>query len=72
MQIERFSTVAAFLRAAEGFLLARGAEHDLALGIAGTLRDHPEVYSAPAYLAVVAEGPRVLLLRSGRIRTAWC
>jgi hypothetical protein len=65
MEIERPVSVAGFLGLAEAFLLAREAEHCLALGIAGTLRDHPEIHPEPPYLAVVTERDRVAAPTAG-------
>jgi hypothetical protein len=31
------------------------------VGVAGSLRDHPEAFSGPVYLALVTDGPLVLL-----------
>jgi hypothetical protein len=43
------------LATAGGYLAAREAEHNLLLGILGTLRDRPGVYPEPPYLAVIAD-----------------
>jgi GNAT superfamily N-acetyltransferase len=56
-----YATPTALLDAAEDYLVAREAEHNLLLGILGTLRDHPEVYPQPPYLATVSE-ERVVLV----------
>ena len=53
MDVRRFEDPAAFLAAAGPLLLADEARHNLMLGIAGTLRDHPSVY--PDYGLWVAE-----------------
>jgi uncharacterized protein len=44
MEVRRFDDPAAFLEAASPLLLADEARHNLILGIAGTLRDHPSHY----------------------------
>lgn len=44
MGVERLREPAAFLQAAAPLLLADEARHNLVLGIAGTLRDQPQVY----------------------------
>jgi hypothetical protein len=53
MDVRRFEDPAAFLAAAGPLLLADEARHNLMLGIAGTLRDHPSVY--PDYGLWLAE-----------------
>ncbi|HKA26563.1 MAG TPA: GNAT family N-acetyltransferase [Gaiellaceae bacterium] len=44
MDVRRVEDPASFLDAASPFLLADEARHNLILGIAGTLRDHPSLY----------------------------
>jgi predicted GNAT family acetyltransferase len=44
MDVRRVEDPAAFLAAASPLLLADEARHNLMLGIAGTLRDHPSLY----------------------------
>jgi GNAT superfamily N-acetyltransferase len=44
MSVRRLSDPAEFLASAEALLLADEARHNLMLGIAGTLRDHPGAY----------------------------
>jgi len=44
VQVRRFDDPAAYLGAAEPLLLADEARHNLMLGIAGNLRDHPGLY----------------------------
>jgi ribosomal protein S18 acetylase RimI-like enzyme len=44
MHVDRIEDPAAFLDAAGPLLLEDEARHNLMLGLAGTLRDHPEVY----------------------------
>ncbi|MGO9181306.1 MAG: hypothetical protein ACLQBX_05820 [Candidatus Limnocylindrales bacterium] len=61
MEFLTYATPTALLDAAEDYLVAREAEHNLLLGILGTLRDHPEVYPQPPYLATVSE-ERVVLV----------
>ena len=55
MELVRYATASALLDAAGDYLAAREAEHNLLLGILGTLRDHPEVYPEPPFLAAVTE-----------------
>ncbi|MEO8461974.1 MAG: GNAT family N-acetyltransferase [Chloroflexota bacterium] len=62
MELARYDSVDRFLAAAGWFLTAREAEHNLPLGILGTLRDHPEVYPEPPYLAVVRDGGAIALV----------
>ena len=45
--VTRQPDVGAFLAVAGGFLAAREAEHNLLLGIAGTIAAHPEIYAGP-------------------------
>lgn len=61
LRLERFATAASFLDAAAEFLVAREAEHNLLLGIGGILRDHPEVFPEPPYLAVVRDADAIAL-----------
>jgi hypothetical protein len=57
--VKRLADPAEFLTAAGPLLLADEARHNLLLGIAGTLRDHPSVY--PEFqLWIVEEGDRVV------------
>jgi uncharacterized protein len=44
MEVERFEDAAEFLAQAESLLLADEPRHNLILGIAGTIRDSPDVY----------------------------
>jgi hypothetical protein len=60
MDLQRYDDVEAFARAAEPFLAAREAEHNLPLGILTGLRRQPAMYGTPPYLAVVAEGADVI------------
>src|SRR5690242_10534580 len=56
MDVRRVKDPAAFLEAASPLLMADEARHNLILGIAGTLRDHPSHY--PDYgLWLAKEGP---------------
>jgi hypothetical protein len=54
MRLDRYESAAEFLAAAGPWLAQREAEHNLILGIASTLRDHPELYPAPPFLATVS------------------
>lgn len=55
-RVRRFDSIQGLLSEAWDFLAAREAEHNLLLGIVGTLRDHPEVYPLRPYLATVRGG----------------
>jgi predicted GNAT family acetyltransferase len=62
MQVDRYASVRPFLAAAGAFLAAREAEHNLMLGIAGSLDDLETDAGAPEevpYLAVVTDGDRI-------------
>jgi predicted GNAT family acetyltransferase len=60
MKLQRYAGVDQFLLAAGEFLVAREAEHNLILGICSNLRDAPDAYEAPPYLATVMVGDRVV------------
>jgi predicted GNAT family acetyltransferase len=60
MELRRFGAVGDFVDAAGAFLVAREAEHNLLLGICSNLRDTPEAFSEPPYLATVSDGERVV------------
>lgn len=62
MEITRYGTAEALLAVVGDYLAAREAEHNLPLGILGTLRDHPGAYPEPPYLASVADGGAVALV----------
>ncbi len=62
MDLERHRSATSLLSAVGDYLAAREAEHNLPLGILGTLRDHPEVYPDPAYLAAVRDQGTVALI----------
>ena len=55
MEVSRLQDAAAFLERAEAFLLTDEARHNLMLGIAGGLRDHPGLYRE--FRGWVVEGP---------------
>ena len=55
MHVRRYPDVEEFLSAAGGFLAEREAEHNLLFGICSSLREIPEVYTGPAYLAAVLD-----------------
>jgi uncharacterized protein len=57
--VKRLTDPGEFLEAAGPLLLQDEARHNLALGIAGTLRDHPSVYPEH-HLWLVEDGDRVL------------
>jgi len=61
LRLRRFDDVNAFLDASTPFLVEREAEHNLIFGVASTLRDDPGQYTAPAYLATVDDGERVVM-----------
>ena len=58
----RYDAVAAYADEVGSYLTAREAEHNLPLGILGTLRGQPEVYREPPYLAVVRDGATIALV----------
>ena len=60
LRVQRFHRAEAFLEAAGDFLTAREAEHNLLLGIAGTLVARPHIYPQPPYLAAVMRGHEVV------------
>jgi hypothetical protein len=54
MRLDRYGSAIEFLAAAGPWLERREAEHNLILGIASTLRDHPALYPATPFLATVS------------------
>jgi hypothetical protein len=56
MHAERFDDAAAFLAEAEPLLLADEARHNLILGVAGTIRDVPDLYPLRSLWLVRKEG----------------
>lgn len=62
MELTRHASAQALLSIAGDYLVAREAEHNLALGILATLRDQPEVYRDTPYLATLSEAGRVALV----------
>ncbi len=62
MDLTRHASATSLLAAVGDYLEAREAEHNLPLGILGTLRDHPEVYPDPPYLAAVMDQGAVVLI----------
>ena len=60
MDLRRFGDVVDFLEAAEPFLVAREAEHNLILGVTSNLRAAPEEFTAPPYLATVLAGGAIV------------
>ena len=66
MELTRHDTATSLLAVAGEFLVDREAEHNLPLGILGTLRDQPELYPEPPYLATVADaaGLAVVVVRT--------
>jgi len=61
LRLDRYASPNDFLATAGAYLQAREAEHNLILGIAGTLRDDPgTVDDAPPLLATVTDGMRVV------------
>jgi predicted GNAT family acetyltransferase len=60
MELRRFTDVDRFMDAATPYLIQREAEHNLFFGITATLREAPELYSAPPYLATVNDGDRLV------------
>jgi hypothetical protein len=62
MDLVRYATAAALLERAGAYLGEREAEHNVQLGILATLRDQPEIYPQPPYLATVSEGSRIAVV----------
>jgi hypothetical protein len=62
MKLTRHQTVEGLLATVGDYLVAREAEHNLPLGILGTLRDQPEVYPDPPYLASVVDRGQIALV----------
>src|SRR5918911_5250734 len=61
MELTRCSDADAFLARAGDFLVAREAEHNLILGLAGRLRENPHTYGdADPYFAVLEEDAHVV------------
>jgi GNAT superfamily N-acetyltransferase len=60
MDLRRYDDVGAFLAAAEPFLVAREAEHNLILGVSSNLRAAPEEFTGAPYLATVLANRRVV------------
>jgi uncharacterized protein len=60
VDVHRYDDAAGFLQHAGEFLAAREAEHNLILGLSSRLRQEPLLFGEPPYLAVVADGGRVV------------
>jgi predicted GNAT family acetyltransferase len=60
MRLRRFEHVDDFLETAGSFLGEREAEHNLIFGVCSDLRDTPDIFTAPAYMATVLDGDRVV------------
>jgi predicted GNAT family acetyltransferase len=60
VELRRHVDVDGFLAAAGEFLVAREAEHNLIYGICSNLRETPEAFSGPPYLATVIDRGRVV------------
>jgi hypothetical protein len=61
LRLARYSNANDFLATAGAYLQAREAEHNLILGLAGTLRDEPGTnHEAPPLFATVTDGERVV------------
>jgi len=60
LDLRRFDDVNDYLAVAGPFLAAREAEHNLIFGVCSNLREMPEAFSAPPYMAVVTAGDRVV------------
>lgn len=58
--LRRHADPADFLASAQDWLLAREAEHNLLLGIVGSLLDSPGRYAHPIYLATLSEADDVV------------
>ena len=65
LRLRRHPDADAFLAEVGGYLAAREAEHNLLLGIAGTILAHPELHPEAPYLADVRDsGVRLVALRT--------
>jgi predicted GNAT family acetyltransferase len=66
MRLDRYASADDFLAAAGDWLAAREAEHNLILGISGSLRRDPDQYESDPYFAVVtdASGVRAAAMRT--------
>jgi hypothetical protein len=62
MELARSPDARTMLAACGDYLVDREAEHNLPLGVLGTLRDHPDTYPEPPYLAVVRDGAEIALV----------
>jgi GNAT superfamily N-acetyltransferase len=62
VELLRHASAASLLAEAGDFLVAREAEHNLPLGILGTLRDQPGPYPESPYLATVADADGIALV----------
>ncbi len=60
MELRRYAGVDDFLAEGGDFLVAREAEHNLLLGVCQNLRDTPESFSGPPYLAIVTDADRIV------------
>jgi uncharacterized protein len=60
VRVERHTDATSFLERAREFLLAREAQHNLILGLAGRLREEPRLYGEDPYFAVALDGERVI------------
>jgi len=60
VQVERQADATSFLQRAGDFLLEREAEHNLILGLSGSLRTNPRLYGEDPYFAVVVDGDRTV------------
>jgi hypothetical protein len=60
VRVERHTDATSFLERARDFLLAREAQHNLILGLAGRLREEPRLYGEDPYFAVALDGERVI------------
>ena len=66
MNVRRIEEPASFLSVASPLLLADEARHNLMLGLAGTLRDHPDIYPVHT-LWVVEHGGHVICPRQPHV-----
>ncbi len=64
MELRTYDSAVALLEDVGGYLAEREAEHNLQLAILGTLRDQPDVYKEPPYLAAVWDHEHVALVAS--------
>lgn len=64
LRVKSFPDVHPYLDAVGDFLVAREAEHNLLLGIAGTVRDHPDAFPGPNLFLAAMDDDEVVAVAS--------